>query len=71
MATRIKAFDCVDMKRKAHERLRREYDAGRNDFDSYFDFLNKTAERSPLWKRLQEKTARAKAKAGSAPGSVT
>ena len=63
MATRIKTFDCVEMKRKAQERLRQEYEARKNEFASYYDFLNKTAEESPLWKQLREKTARARAKA--------
>ena len=63
MATRIKTFDCVERKRKAQECLRQEYEARKSEFDSYFDFLNKTAEESPLWKQIQEKTARARAKA--------
>ena len=59
MTTKAKAFDCVEMKRKAQERLRREYEERKSEFASYADFINKKAEDSPLWKKMQAKIARA------------
>jgi hypothetical protein len=42
MAKPTKKFDCVEMKRRAQERLIAEYEAGRNEYDSYLEFLTST-----------------------------
>lgn len=60
-----KTFDCVEMKRKAQEKLRTEYEARKDEFDSYFDFLEAKADESELGKFIRAKIARAKAKAES------
>ncbi len=59
MTSKTKAFDCVQMKRKAQERLHREYEERKAEFNSYADFINKKAEESPLWKKVRAKIARA------------
>ena len=41
-----KAFDCVQMKRQAQRRLRAEYEARREEFASYAEFIEATAEAS-------------------------
>jgi hypothetical protein len=42
-----KTFDCVQMKREAQRRLRAEYEARREEFASYAEFIEATAEESP------------------------
>ena len=59
MATKLKTFDCVEMKREAQERLHAEYDRRRSEFASYVDFLNAKAQESELWKWIREKTTAA------------
>ena len=34
-----KAFDCVQFKRQAQQRLRAEYEERKGEFDSYTDFI--------------------------------
>lgn len=55
MGTRTKTFDCVDMKRRAQERLRKEYEARRGEFSSFVDFINGTAEESPFVREMRER----------------
>ena len=45
MATE-KAFDCVEMKNRVQRELRKEYEARKDEFASYADFVNATAEES-------------------------
>jgi hypothetical protein len=40
METKTKVFDCVDFKRRAQEKLMREYESRRKEFSSYGDFIN-------------------------------
>ncbi len=48
--TKTKAFDCVEMKHKAQRKLRAEYESRRDQFASYFAFLEaKTTESE--WQR--------------------
>ena len=50
MPARTKSFDCVDMKHKAQEKLRAEYQSRKNEFASYFEFLDAKAAES-RWQR--------------------
>ena len=42
-----KTFDCVQMKHKAQERLQAEYEARKDEFSSYAEFITATAAQSP------------------------
>ena len=53
MMTRLKTFDCVEMKRLAQEKLHAEYEERKPDFSSYVDFLNAKAEQSDLGRWLR------------------
>jgi len=48
--TKKKTFDCVEMKRRAQQKLRAEFESRRGEFSSYSDFLAATVEESP-WQR--------------------
>ena len=50
MTTRTKSFDCVEMKHKAQRKLRAEYESRKNEFASYFEFLDAKAGES-TWQR--------------------
>ena len=50
MTTRSKPFDCVEMKHKAQRKLRAEYESRKNEFSSYFEFLDAKAAESK-WQR--------------------
>ncbi len=56
MGTKAKTFDCVQMKHRAQEKLRAEYEARREEFDSYSEFLATTIKEDPwqrqLWQRI-------------------
>lgn len=58
MRTKAKTFDCVEMKRRAQEKLRAEYEARRGEFASYSEFLAATVTEDPWQKRLWEKICR-------------
>ena len=58
-----KTFDCVEMKHKAQEKLRAEYEARKDEFPSLIEFLNAKADESELGKFIRAKIARAKAAA--------
>lgn len=50
MTTRTESFDCVEMKHNAQRKLRVEYESRRDQFESYFAFLEaKTTESE--WQR--------------------
>ena len=51
-----KDFDCVEMKRKAQHRLRKEYEANRDKYSSFAEFLNATADASPETRAFRRKT---------------
>ena len=46
MTTQTKTFDCVEMKHKAQRKLRAEYESRKNEFASYFAFLDAKARKS-------------------------
>lgn len=56
MATKTKAFDCVEMKNRIQAKRLAEYEARKDEFGSYIDFVNARAKESPLWNALLEKT---------------
>ena len=58
MATKTKTFDCVQMKRRAQERLRAEYEARKSEFSSIVDFLNAKADASATRRKLRAKACR-------------
>ena len=62
MGNRKKAFDCVEMKRRAQEELSAEYERRRGEFASYAEFLAAKVEESPwarsAWKRLSKVTVK-------------
>ena len=55
MTTKIKAFDCVEMKRRAQDQLRAEYESRKPEFESYVDFLNAKADQSPWVQKARQK----------------
>jgi hypothetical protein len=62
MADRKKAFDCVEMKRRAQEKLAAEYERRKGEFGSYAEFLKARIGESPwaasMWKRFAEAAAK-------------
>ena len=55
MATKTKAFDCVEMKRGCQRKLREEYEARKDEFGSYRDFLEAKANESPWVQRMRRR----------------
>lgn len=56
MGTKTKAFDCVEMKNRIQADRLAEYQARKDEFASYIDFINARAKESPLWQALLKKT---------------
>jgi len=56
-----KTFDCVEAKRRAQERLRKEYEARKGEFVSYGEFLTRTAARSPDVRAFRARLGRSRA----------
>ena len=50
MSAKTKTFDCVEFKRQIQRRLREEYEARADEFDSYVDFINAKV-REDQWAR--------------------
>lgn len=63
MRTRPKTFDCVEMKNRIQRELREEYEARKDEFSSYADFINATADESEEIRAYWAKIAGAKAAA--------
>ena len=57
MATKAKTFDCVEMKRQSQRKLREQYEARKQEFDSYHDFLKAKADESSWVRRMRKKFA--------------
>ena len=57
MKTKTKTFDCVEMKHKAQRKLRAEYESRKDEFDSYFAFLdakgNESKWQREFWARIE------------------
>jgi len=65
METKKERFDCVAFKREAQQRLMKEFEARRDEFATYADFINAKAEegtRSQAWlKKFAMNRTRARA----------
>lgn len=55
MATKTKTFDCVEMKNHIQAERWAEYEARKDEFDSYLAFINARVQQSPLWKEFLRK----------------
>ncbi len=55
MPTRTKTFDCVEMKNRIQADRLSEYEAKKNEYASYVDFVNARMKHSELAKSLQQK----------------
>ncbi len=58
MAARTKAFDCMEMKRKAQERIRAEWERRKGEFSSYGEFLEAGLKQSEWGRRMWDKLHR-------------
>jgi len=52
-----KSFDCVEMKNRIQQELRKEYEARKAEFSSYADFINATAGECEEIKEFRNKLA--------------
>jgi hypothetical protein len=50
-----KIFDCIEMKRRAQEEPRTEYEIHKIEFTSYVDFLIAKADQTPWVRQMREK----------------
>jgi len=55
MGTKTKTFDCIASKRQAQKRLREEYEARTDEFDSYVDFINAKVSENEWSREMWEK----------------
>ena len=55
MARRTKTFDCVEMKNRIQAQIMAEYEARKDEFASFVDFINKTAGESEWVRRMRKK----------------
>lgn len=55
MAAKHKAFDCVEMKREAQEKIMAEWEARKHEFSSYGEFLEAGIQESDWGRRMWEK----------------
>ena len=60
MKSREKAFDCVEMKNRIQKELMEEYEARKDEFSSYADFIVATDEESEEIRAWRERIAGAK-----------
>ena len=64
MATKRKAFDCVEMKNRIQRELMEEYEARKDEFSSYAEFIVATANESDEIRAWRERIASARAPKG-------
>jgi len=57
MGTKTKTFDCIASKKQAQRRLREEYEARADEFDSYVDFINAKVREDQWAREMWEKFA--------------
>ncbi len=60
MKTRKKTFDCIQLKRRIQKELLAEYEARKDEFASYAEFIVKTADESEQIRDWRERIAGAK-----------
>lgn len=63
MAEKGRGFDCVEMKRRAQEKIRAEYEARKGEFSSYVEFINSKASESDWQRALRARFSKAEAEA--------
>jgi hypothetical protein len=63
LAKTKKTFDCVEMKRTAQEELHTEYEARKNEFPSYYAFLEAKTTESAWQKEFWDTVATARRQA--------
>jgi hypothetical protein len=56
MPTKTKTFDCVEMKNRIQAERLAEYQARKQEFASYLDFINARAKDSELMKVVLQKS---------------
>lgn len=64
MATKAKTFDCVEMKNRIQAERWAEYQAHKDEYESYIDFVLARAERSEWVRKVERKLAVDKGKHG-------
>ena len=57
MATKVKTFDCVRMKNDIQAARRAEYEACKDQYRSFLDFVKARAAKSEWVRRMREKIA--------------
>lgn len=57
---KTKKFDCVKFKRDAQRNLWSEYQQRKDEFDSYFDFIEHKAEKSEWARKIEKKFGKPK-----------
>ena len=62
MAAKTKRFDCVEMKRRAQERIRAEWERRKGAFSSYGEFLETSLNESEwgreIWRKFGSRKSR-------------
>jgi hypothetical protein len=53
------ALDCVQMKNEIQARILAEYESRKTEFPSFIDFVNATADASPLGQEIKRKLRKA------------
>ena len=56
--TKKKTVDCVEMKRRAQEKLMAEYEARKDQFSSFADFIHTKSAESEWVQSIRKKTGR-------------
>ena len=55
MTTKTKTFDCVEMKNRIQAERMAEYEAHKDEYASYVDFVNQRAAKSEWIRRMRRK----------------
>lgn len=55
MTTKTKTFDCVEMKNRIQAKIMAEYEAGKDEFSSFGEFINARAAKSQFVRRMRKK----------------
>jgi hypothetical protein len=58
MTTKTKTFDCVEMKNRIQAQLMAEYEARRDEFASFMDFVRASGQKSDWLQQMREKFGR-------------
>jgi hypothetical protein len=58
MTTKVKTFDCVEMKRQAQAEIAAEWERRRNEFSSFGEFVDAAIQESEWARRMSAKARR-------------